>query len=159
MTEPARSSIAAAMLNPALVATILATTATTYRKETGRGLHWALAFVVVPMVLHRGTREALPGTTTTHLAAWVSRNPRIRAALPARAHTLVATVRAGLRFGLTTRALTIEGDALIGVTKKPRGYVIPDELEEILGRARFLGRWLAKTDSTATIFALLGVAP
>jgi hypothetical protein len=36
---------------------------------------------------------------------------------------------------------------------------MPDELAEILRRTNYVGRWLAKTDSTATVFAVLGVAP
>jgi hypothetical protein len=63
-----RPPIVAAMLNPALIAAILATAANGYHKESDRALPWPLAFVIVPLVLHRGTREALPTSTRTHLA-------------------------------------------------------------------------------------------
>ncbi|MEU3628897.1 three component ABC system middle component [Amycolatopsis coloradensis] len=43
--------------------------------------------------------------------------------------------------------------------RRPRGFQIPDELADILRKAGFAGRWLAKIDSPATVFAVLGVAP
>lgn len=36
---------------------------------------------------------------------------------------------------------------------------MPDELADILRRTNFVGRWLAKIDNTATVYAVLGVAP
>ncbi|MFN1190046.1 three component ABC system middle component [[Kitasatospora] papulosa] len=83
-----RSPIAAAMLNPALVAAVLATAAQGYEKETGQGMPWSLSFVVAPMVLHQSTRQALPTSTRTHLAVWAGKNPLVRAGFPARAQAL-----------------------------------------------------------------------
>lgn len=155
-----RPFVVAAMLNPALIAAFLATTAEGYAKETGQGVPVVLSFVAAPLVLHRGTREALPASTTTHLATWVSRNPVLRAGLPQRAVSLVEPVRAGLRFGLAHGVLSIDGDRLSAVARKrPRGVRPPPQLNEILRKANLVGRWLAKTDSPATVLALLGVAP
>ncbi|MEU7590769.1 three component ABC system middle component [Micromonospora sp. NPDC049230] len=154
-----RPPITAAMLNPALVAAILATAADGYRKESDRAMPWPMAFIIVPLVLHRGTRQALPTSVRTHLATWTSRNPVLRAGFPPRAQGLVEPVKEGVRFGLTHGALTLEGNALRGRTRRPKGFQMPDELADILRRASFVGRWLAKIDNTATVFAVLGVTP
>jgi hypothetical protein len=84
-----RPPIVAAMLNPALVAAIIATAADGYRKASDRALPWTLSFIITPLVLHRGTRQALPGATSSHLATWASRNPQVRAGFPPRAQGLV----------------------------------------------------------------------
>ncbi|WP_260848437.1 three component ABC system middle component [Streptomyces sp. SLBN-118] len=68
-------------------------------------------------------------------------------------------MREGLRFGVSHGVLTFETDCLRGRIRRPRGFRMPDELDDILRRTNFVGRWLAKTDSTATVFAVLGVAP
>ncbi|MER5984657.1 three component ABC system middle component [Streptomyces sp. NPDC001787] len=155
-----RPSVVAAMLNPALVAALLAATAEGHAKETGQGVPVVLSFVTAPLVLHRGSREALPASTATHLATWVSRNPVLRAGLPQRAVSLVEPVRAGIRFGLSHDVLDIELGRLSTVARKrPRGVRPPPQLNEILRKANLVGRWLAKTDSPATVLALLGVAP
>lgn len=154
-----RSPIIAAMLNPALIAAILAEAADGYHRESEQTLPWTLSFITAPLVLHRGTRQTLPTSTRTHLATWTSRNPVIRAGFPARAQGLVEPVKEGIRFGLAQGALSLEDDHLTGQTRRPRGFVMPDELADILRKARFVGRWLAKIDSPATVFAVLGVAP
>lgn len=147
------------MLNPALIAAILASAADGYRKESDQALPWPLSFVIAPLVLHRGTRQALPVSTRTHLATWTSRNPLLRAGFPPRAQGLVEPVKEGLRFGLTYGAITVVGDGLRGRLRRPTGFQPPDDLADILRRAGFVGRWLAKVDNAATVFAVLGVAP
>lgn len=155
-----RSPIVAAMLNPALLAAILATTTEGHHKESGTGMPWMLSFIVAPMVLHRGTRNALPTTTRTHLAAWVSRNPVLRAGFPSRAQELVQPAKEGIRFGIKYDILRIDDGRIIAQPRRrPRGFRPPRDLDEILRKANLVGRWLAKTNSPTTIFALLGVAP
>jgi hypothetical protein len=75
-----RSPEAAALLNPALLAAISAAAASQYERASDEAMPWPLTFLVAPLVLHRGTREALPRDTRTHLPAWVADNPVIRAA-------------------------------------------------------------------------------
>jgi hypothetical protein len=147
------------MLNPALIAAVLANAADGYQREADLALPWTLSFITAPLVLHRGTRQALPTSTRTHLVTWTSRTPVIRAGFPLRAQGLVEPVREGIRFGLAQGALALEEDRLTGQTRRPRGFVIPDELADILRNARFVGRWLGKIDNPATVFAVLGVAP
>lgn len=155
-----RPSVVAAMLNPALVAALLATAAEGHKRESDMGIPWVLSFVVAPMVLHRGTRNALPTTTRTHLATWISRNPVHRAGLPQRAQGLVEPVRAGMRLGVAHGVLRVEGDRLTALPRRrPRGFQTPPELDEILRKSNLMGRWLSKTDSPATVLALVGVAP
>lgn len=155
-----RSPIAAAMLNPALVAAVLATAAQGYQKETGQGMPWSLSFVVAPMVLHQSTRQALPTSTRTHLAVWAGKNPLVRAGFPARAQALVDPVKEATRFGLAHRALTLEaGGRLHSTYQRPRGYRPPGQLDQMLRKAGLVGRWLAKADNPATVFAVLGVTP
>jgi hypothetical protein len=158
MTEwLARSGVPAAMLNPALLACLEAAAASGYERETDTAMPWPLCFVVAPMVLHRGTREALPGRMTSHLGAWVSGNPVLRAGLPLRARALTGPVREGLRFGLRYGLLeAASGGRLRQAASRLRA---PDagDLREILAKATFTGRWLSRSEEPATVFALLGV--
>jgi ABC-three component (ABC-3C) system Middle Component 3 len=152
---PDRSPVRAAYLNPALVAGILAAAARSYESTAQQPMVWPMAFLVGPLVLHRPTRQALPKTTATHLSAWTSRNTLLRAGFPARAKALTPSVREGLRFGLRHGLLTVDGGALHGAPGSTRDK----ELTALLSSARLVGRWLAKTDQPATVFAILGVEP
>ncbi len=150
-----RSPVRAAYLNPAFVAMIIAGASRGYADARRQLMAWPLAFVVVPLVLHRPTREQLPRTQATHLPRWIADNPVLRAGFPARATALVPAVREGLRFGLRHQVLTIESDAV-------GGSLVPNldgEANTIVNKASFAGRWLARTGDAATVFGLLGVEP
>jgi hypothetical protein len=158
MTEwSARSGVPAALLNPALMAVITAAAASGYERETQAAMPWPLSFVIAPMVLHRGTREALPSRLSTHLGVWVSRQPVLRAGLPLRAQALVGPVREGIRFGL--RYGLLETGPAGGVRQAVTRLRPPDagDLRAILAKATFAGRWVSSSEEPATVFALLGV--
>lgn len=147
------------MLNPALFAAISAAAASEYQRARGGPMPWPLAFLVAPLVVHRGTREALPRTTATHLANWVSQNPVLHAGIPARAQSLAGPVREGLRFGLAQGMLSVHeggglGGELVGRPNRPAG-----EVDQIVAKAGLVGKWFTKIDHPATTFAVLGVAP
>lgn len=149
------------MLNPALLAVVTATAASEYERAEGEPMPWPLAYLVAPLVLHRGTREALPRTTRTHLGNWVSQNPVIHAGIPARAQSLAEPVREGLRFGLAHGVLQVdEQGRLTGDLATPKKKVAaPAEVDQIIAMAGLVGKWFAKIDQPATAFAVLGVAP
>jgi hypothetical protein len=150
----ARPRIEATLLNPALLAVLLAGAARDYDEEAG--MPWPLAFLVIPVVLHRPTRNALPRDTRTHLSTWLRREPLLRAGFPERAAAMVPRTREGLRFGLRAGILTVDGANVVGnLTDEPA----LGELRQLVRAARLLGRWLAKSDQPSTPFALLGVAP
>ncbi|MGW0182160.1 three component ABC system middle component [Nocardia sp. NPDC003345] len=160
MPSGARSDIVSTMLNPALLAAVIAAASTGHHRESGDGLPWVLSFIVAPMVLHRGTREALPTTTRTYLATWTARHPALRSGFPQRALELVDTVRVGTRFGLAHGIFQLDGARVVTVPRRrPRGVQVPSELDVILRKADLVGRWLSKTNSPATVLAVLGVAP
>ena len=150
-----RPQLAAAYLNPAVVASIIATASQAYQSARSQRMIWPMAFVVCPMLLHRPTRLALPASTATHLTAWVSRNALVHVGFAARARELAPATREGLRFGLRYGVLSIESGGLIatiGTSRDP-------ELRTLLNAARLVGRWFAKIDQPATVFAILGVEP
>jgi len=149
-----RPRIEATLLNPALLAVLLAAAAGDYEQEAG--MPWPLAFLVLPVVLHRPTRNALPRDTRTHLSTWIRREPVLRAGFPERAAAMTPRTREGLRFGLRAGILTLDrGNVLGHLADDPP----PGELRQLVRGARLVGRWLAKSDQPSTPFALLGVAP
>ena len=150
-----RPRIEATLLNPALLAVLLAAGARDYEAQATR-MPWPLAFLIPPLVLHRPTREALPRDTRTHLSTWIRRHPLLRAGFPDRAVAMAPLTREGIRFGLRAGVLERDGATLIGHldTEPSEG-----ELRQLVRRAALVGRWVAKTDQPSTIFALFGVAP
>lgn len=110
-----RSPVAAAYLNPALMAVLFSASARGYGPRDSEPMIWPMVYLVAPLVLHRPTRRALPGNTRTHLSTWVRREPLLRAGFPHRTASLAPTVSEGLRFGLRHGVLALEDGRLRGL--------------------------------------------
>lgn len=171
------------MLNPALLATVTANAAMQYQRARTEPMPWPLAFLVAPMVLHKGTRDALPRDQRSHLSGWIAQNPVVHAGFAPRAVQLRDLVLEGIRFGLRYGALTVadegglHGHLSSGViAAKGRARALAKakaagedriiavlsegtDLGQIVTRAGFVGRWLTKLESPATAFVMMGVAP
>ena len=153
------------LFNPAFCATLLAKTAEEYRKKTQRPLPFPLAFLVLPIVLHRATRSALPGSTVTSLLPWIQGNREQLVDFALRVRRLRDITREALLFGMQheTLTLTAEGNLTVGarrqsVTDKRTG-LFTDEARECVERSGFVGRWFAAAGTTSNIYAAWGVAP
>ena len=160
-----RTNEEASLFNPSFCATLLAETAIDHQRRGHQPLPLPLAFLVLPVVLHRSTRQALPSTTVTALLPWIELNRETLAGFPARVTSMRDITREALVFGLQHGVLDIAEPAALAVgpdrrTATPRRTpMFTDEVRECLDRAAFVGRWFASAGTTATIFASLGVSP
>jgi Family of unknown function (DUF6521) len=153
------------LFNPAFCGTLLAKAGDEFAKRAGRPFPFALAFLVLPVVLHRGTREALPGSTITSLLPWIQEHREQLVDFAVRVQRLREITREAILFTLQhqTLALTEEGYIVIGdkrrsATEKRTG-LFTNEARQCVDRAGFIGRWFAAAGTTATIYAGWGVAP
>jgi hypothetical protein len=157
-----RSPAVAAMLNPALIAMILAIAAREYSGRRDDALPAPYAFLIAPLVLHRDTRNELPRSVASHWANWASDNPVLIAGFPSRAIALREHVREGFRFGLRHGVLILDDAA--GLVALQQKTIIPTttsagDIRDLVIAAQRVGRWLTKLELPATAFALLGVRP
>jgi hypothetical protein len=164
-TWPSRVVEEANLFNPAFCTSLIAKAADEFHKKAHRGLPFALGFVILPIVLHRGTRAALPSTTVTSLLPWIQDNREQLVDFSIRVQHLRGIVKEAILFGLQHETLILNerGELLIGpkrvsVTEK-RTALFTDEARECVDRAGFIGRWFANAGSTATIFAAWGISP
>lgn len=154
--QPRQSRLVAHFLNPAFIAVIVRTCIAEYEQVRREPMPWLLLFVAVPLVVHGPSRRALPRDTRTHLSTWIARNPTIVAGFGERAHALVPSVRAGLRYGVRCGVLTLVNDAVSTEAGRDR---VSGSLVEITRASGLVGRWFAKLDRPSTAYALLGVTP
>jgi hypothetical protein len=162
---PKRAVEEANLFNPAFCATLLAKAADEFAKKARKPLPFALAFLVLPVVLHQGTREALPASTITALLPWIQNNRDQLVDFAVRVQRVREITREAILFAAQHEilALTQQGDIIIGrkrqsVTEKRTG-LFTAEARRCVDRAGFIGRWFAAAGTTATIFAAWGVAP
>jgi hypothetical protein len=153
------------LFNPAFCALLLATTADEFTKKRQQPFPFALAFLVLPVVLHRGTRSALPRSTITSLLSWIQDHREALVDFANRVHALRAITREAVTFGTQHEALAFVESGAIAVgarrltaTEKRTG-LFTNEARECVERAGFLGRWFAAAGTVATIYSAWGIAP
>jgi hypothetical protein len=154
-----RSPAVADMLNPALLAAVIAAAASEYTRLSDEPMPYGYAFLVAPLVLHHDTRAALPTSANSHLARWLANHEVIAAGFGERARALTHPVREGIRLGLRTGTLRIENGALYGTLATRTRPARIGDIANVILKSGFVGRWLTKLDRPATAFALFGVTP
>lgn len=153
------------LFNPAFCAVLLAKSVEEFGKKSKQTFPFSLAFLVLPVVLHRSTRTALPGSTITSLAAWIQEHREQLVNFSGRVQSLRAITREAILFGAQHQTLAIaeSGDLVVGTRKQSatekRTPLFTDEARECLERAGFLGRWFAAAGTVATIYSAWGIAP
>lgn len=153
----------ARLLNPAFLGLVVWSCARGYKQISDSDLPYCLAFVGLPIVLHKATREALPRTTRTSLPSWLSDHPRALVGYTDRARALVPLIKEGILFGSNGGLLTFE-DGSIMASRRPRTMAqferqASEEVSDCISKAAFVGKWFAGSGSYTTVMALWGVRP
>jgi hypothetical protein len=159
-----RSREERALLNPGFCANMLWHAARGYAGVGSGALSFEESFLVLPFVLHRNTREALPRNTRTSLAVWLNENPLARGRITSRARLLVTFTKEAMTFGGVRGLIRID-DGRLHAEEKWKRSVDPslrgssDEVRECAKRAEFVGKWFALAGNALTVLALMGVRP
>jgi hypothetical protein len=152
------------LLNPGFCATLLWHAAYGHHTATGTLIRVEECFLVLPLVLERGTRESLPRDVRTSLVTWLDSYPLVRSQLAVRAQSLVEFTREALLFGTLHGLLRVEVASVHARSARRQAVTASlrnttDEVRFCAKKAEFVGRWFGRTGSAATIFALFGVKP
>lgn len=153
----------AALLNPAFCGELIARAARDYDRIRASPFPLALAFVVLPMVLHPPTLAALPGRANTTFATWSADNEALLVELPDRILQLRPISREALLFLTQHRALSVAADGLragdtpLKLSVKPSATTL--DVDEIRRAAALLGRWFANQGAPVQILQTMGVTP
>ena len=150
-------------LNPAFCADLIARTVGEFQKNRQAPLSMAVAFLVLPLTLHRPTRDALPGRANAAFVTWVAENGPLLAELPGRVNRLRPISREALLFAIRHRLLAVHDGGLVPGSKPVRITYRPspstDDVNETRAAAGLLGRWFAGQATEGSVMQGLGVAP
>lgn len=153
-----------ALLNPAFGAVLVWSAARGASEEDALGLPFAEAFLVLPLVLHPATREALPTKVNSSLPLWIREQPFVRPLLATRAPALSGHTREALLFGVRQGLLLVKGPRISAELSNVPGFDqylkgTSSESRECVQAAKFLGRWFGRFGDPSTVLALFGVRP
>ena len=157
-----RTAILANLLNPAFCGEIMRRFIKAYNDKSEEQTSFLLCFIVLPILLHKDTREQLPKTTNTHLLTWIDSKDALFMDFPNRVKNMKAYTKETLMFLLSQQAIIFNAESKIEATtfrKKKFNGEETEEAEEILKKAEFLGKWLTKAEDIKTLFSFLRITP
>jgi len=149
-----------ALFNAAFVSVLLFEAVRQYYDRSGkRPMPVILPYLLVPLALHRPTRDRLPNRMNAQMGEWVRAHPEALVDLGERVRSLRPIISVGICFGLRHGVLqNIDGDVRAGqIQRRPRGMTRSADADSCLTSAGFLGRWFAHQGDAITILAIWGL--
>ena len=150
------------LFNPAFCSILLREAVRAYQNKHDAGMPYILAFLILPLVLHKPTRDALPSTTRTKMHVWLQNKPETRIGFANRIKQLTPITKEAIIFSMQSDLLTFnDGGKLVLVAKRFKSPTWANNSEPTLcyKKSQFLGRWLAQVGNTSTILTMWGMRP
>lgn len=159
-----RSVISANLFNPAFCGEVLRRAIDGYNQnEQESKMPYSLFCLVLPIVLHKGTRENMPTRSNTYFHSWVNNHEYLFIDFAERVRQLLPYSREALMFLLKQKVLEIDEAGQLFIIqpyrkKNPKGIDV-EEVKQILRKAELLGKWLRLTGNEQTIYMFLKIRP
>lgn len=153
----------AANFNPAFCAELIARATGEYKRLREVPFPYALAFLILPIALHKRTRELLQGNSSAAFIGWIAETKPSLAEIPERVLRILPISREAILFSLQHAILTFEAGGLVPgakrITARARVASSTDDSDEARRASALLGRWFAAQGSTSSIMHGFGVTP
>ncbi len=150
------------LLNPAFCSILISESVAGFCQDNRSGMPYPLAFLILPIVLHKRTRENLPTTIRTKLHSWLQQRSDVRIGFKDRVALLRPYTKEALLFSVKKGSISFEPDGnLHAQLSLPEIAHWGDNTEAVICRKKacFLGHWFAQSGQVPTIFAMWGIRP
>lgn len=149
----------ASLLNPAFCETIRRCV-DTYQQVGSQPFPFPLVYLILPIVLHKKTRETIVFQRQLHV--WLQSHEDVKIGFADRARQLLPITKEALLFLLQVGAIELDEQARISVISYRRR--VPQsqqegEIRDCYKTADVIGRWFARAGNVTTIYALWGIRP
>jgi Family of unknown function (DUF6521) len=155
-----RPAEVANLLNPAFCGRLLVRAIEHYDQP----MPLTLLMLVLPIILHQDTREALPRSVATSMQLWLERHPEAHIGFAERVREITPFTRETLTFCLVHGRLrhvsgTAAFTALPAPRRRPTSSAEPtEEVGRCLTAAGLVGRWFS-LGTPSSVYALWGIRP
>ena len=149
------------LFNPAFCGLVLARGVEGFTEATGRPMPFSLTLLILPLCLHKRTRDQLKEANRTYLSNILQEHPEIRVDFALRARGLLPYTMEAFGYLMACGVITVDDAGGIAqrvdtVRKSIRGSQDTKDCQTV---ARSLGRKLALLNDRVTIYTSLGIRP
>ncbi len=149
------------LFNPAFCGLVLFRAIVTYEEEDDRGIPFSLVPLILPICLHKQSREILAPSTRSYFLKLVANHPQLLVGFSGRAQDMLPFTFEALGLLHQLGTIQVRPDGRLnanpeGVRKSITGS---DETQAIQKVAKYLGKEFARIGDRVTIYATMGVRP
>ena len=148
------------LFNPAFCALVLSRALVAFQEADGKGIPFSLSLLVLPLCLHRQTRDVLRANKKSYFLKIVADHPELQVGLARRCTDILPFTLEGFGLLMQSRVLAVDQNGRLrigpGIRKTLSGT---DESVECQRAAAFLGKQFAHIGHRSTVYATLGVRP
>ncbi|WP_314154878.1 three component ABC system middle component [Rouxiella badensis] len=149
------------LFNPAFCGLVLFRALTAYEEENTQGMPFSLTLLVLPLCLHKDSREIVANHSRSYLLKITENNQQIMIGFADRVNQMLPYVFEGIGLLLERGCISITDDGRITTIKKKVRKAITGTDENIACQkvARIVGREFSRIADRATIYTTFGIRP
>ena len=149
------------LLNPAFCARLLLKAIKSYEKESKRKMPYSLIYLILPIVLHKETRNK--ANSKSKMLSFLGKNPELLVGFAERAKSLVQITNEALIYLLSSKLVFIDKNGGIGLNPKIKTLsetkYSAGDVKKCLSCSEAVGKWFARSGDEKTIYISWGVKP
>ena len=151
------------LFNPAFCGLVLFRALQGYEEDDAHGMPYSLSLLVLPLCLHKQSREALAAGSRGYLLGDAEKNPQIQVGCAERATAMLPYAFEGFGLLLERGCIAIGDDGRIQtIPKTARKTIDTNGTAETISCqrvARFVGKEFARIADRVTVYTTFGVRP
>lgn len=149
------------LFNPAFCGLVLFRAVQGYEEHDARGMPFSLSLLVLPLCLHKDSREVITGSPRSYLLKTVEKNQQITVGFADRVTRMLPYAFEGFGLLMERGCIAVVDDGRIqSVPKKVRKSITgTDETVACQKAARIVGKEFARIADRATVYTTFGIRP
>ncbi len=149
------------LFNPAFCGLVLFRAMQGYEEEDPRGIPFSLSLLVLPLSLHKDSREVIAASSKSYLMKITEKNPQMLVRFADRATAMLPYAFEGFGLLMERSCISVADDGRIqAIPNKVRMSVKgTDETKSCQRVARFVGKEFARIADRVTIYTTFGIRP
>ncbi len=149
------------LFNPAYCGLILDRSFRGYQEEDPRGMPFSLTMLILPLCLHKQSRELLMQGNRRYFLKVASDHPELLVDFSRRTTDLLPFTFEALGFLMQLGAFTVASDGRLAPVSAGIRKTVTGTAESIACQrvARYLGKEFARVGDRTTVYATLGIRP
>jgi len=149
------------LFNPAFCGLVLARGIEGFTAQSGSSMPFSLTLLILPLSLHKSTRELIRESKRAYLTSTLQEHPEIRVGLAERSRGLFPFTMEAFAYLMVCGAIKVDEHGSITVLdgQVKKAITGSQDTKECQSVAKTLGAKLAQIKDRATIYTTLGIRP